>query len=130
MTAPGVGVKLRAMTVAPEELAKTLLRRASSRLASAERERTEAIEEVHHQVRALRSSFAFGRVWLIGSLPWGGFGLRSDIDLVLEGASEPTLIAIADAVGSATGRVVDALALEALPEGFAARVLAEGELVS
>ena len=38
------------------------------------------------------------RAWLVGSLAWGGFGERSEVDLVLDGVSGPlaTAIEIAD----------------------------------
>jgi predicted nucleotidyltransferase len=117
------------MTVAPGDLASTLLRRAAVQREADDRARTEALHAVEQTIPALQSELHFGRVWLIGSLAWGGFGVRSDIDLVIEGASEHVLLAIAEAIGRTTGRLVDGMALETLPKSFAARVLAEGRLV-
>jgi len=118
------------MTVAPEDLARTMLRRASAQIEAAERDRADTVTAVTRELRRLRQQLGFRRAWLIGSLAWGGFGVRSDIDVVIEGASEQDLMTVADAVGSATGRVVDALAFESLPEDFAARVLGEGRRVA
>ena len=118
------------MPVAPGDLASTLLRRAASKREVDERARADSLHALTQTLHALRSQLDFGRVWIIGSLAWEGFGERSDIDLVVEGATEPVLFAIAEEVGRASGRLVDALALETLPESFAARAVAEGRLVT
>ncbi len=67
-----------------------------------------------------------GQAWLIGSLAWGGFGERSDIDLVTRGVSGPDATRIEDAITRSTGVGVDLLELEALPPGFRQRVEREG----
>lgn len=118
------------MGTSPADLARTLRQRAAAaqRVDAAEAERCRAC--VAEVLRGLRRTHDFGRAWLIGSLAWGAFGVRSDVDIVLEGASAATLLELAERVGEKTDRVVDALALEALPSGFRARVLAEGALVA
>jgi predicted nucleotidyltransferase len=118
------------MSVSPADLAYTLLRRAAAQREADDQARANALDAVTNTLHALRSRLHFGRVWLIGSLAWGGFGLRSDIDVVVEGTTERVLFAIAEEVGRSSGRLVDGLALETLPESFAARVLAEGQLVT
>lgn len=67
-----------------------------------------------------------GRAWLIGSLAWGGFGERSDVDLVLSGVGSAQATEIEDAVVQAAGTAVDVLELEELPASFRARVESEG----
>ena len=64
--------------------------------------------------------------WLIGSLAWGGFGERSDVDLVVDGVDRAELVGIERAVAKAAGVEVDLLELGTLPSQFRARVLAEG----
>jgi predicted nucleotidyltransferase len=93
------------------------------RLARVERE-----ADVREQVAGIvRSHLPTGaRAWLIGSLAWGGFGERSDIDLVLEGVDAPTALRIEIAVTRAAQAEVDLLTLDALPEAFRQRVLSEG----
>jgi predicted nucleotidyltransferase len=73
---------------------------------------------------------AIDAAWLVGSLAWGGFGARSDVDLVVRGAALETLGAIAaraeEKLGpDAQGRI-DVLRLEDLPPSFRERVLSTG----
>lgn len=67
-----------------------------------------------------------GRAWLIGSLAWGGFGPRSDVDLVVSGLSGRDITALESAVAERLGVGVDILVLEDLPPRFRERVEAEG----
>jgi predicted nucleotidyltransferase len=67
-----------------------------------------------------------GRAWVIGSLAWGEFGVRSDIDLVFENVPDRSLIDIEMSVSRATALAVDVLRLRDLPPDFRARVLREG----
>lgn len=82
--------------------------------------------EVRRQVAVLRRELRFGRAWLIGSIAWGGFGVRSDVDLVVEAADGNVVHEVAERLGEATGRAVDVLAFETLPASFQSRILADG----
>ncbi len=117
------------MSVSPQELAATLLRRASARREADAKDQDECLREVARTIATLRGELGFGRAWLIGSLAWGGFGVRSDVDIVVEKADTPVANALADAIGDATGRNVDVLVLGSLPPGFQKRVLEEGRHV-
>jgi predicted nucleotidyltransferase len=117
------------MSVSPDELAATLMRRASAQHAADERARETCLGEVERVLRASRVALGFERAWVIGSLAWGSFGLRSDIDVVIAGAIPAVLIELSDRIGRATSRSVDVLALEGLPSRFRQRVLSEGRLV-
>lgn len=116
------------MTVKPEDLANTLRTRARQR---------QTAEEVTRQRTLVAAREIVGdstlppnaRVWLIGSLPWGGFGERSDIDMVFDGVGRTEALALADRVGERTGRHVDVLMLAELPDEFRTRVLIEGTLL-
>ena len=118
------------MPVSPEELARTLLRRASARRSADDRDRAACLAEVARVVPSLRRELGFGRAWLIGSLAWGGFGTRSDVDVVIEGAKLDDAHVVSDKLGEATGRSVDVLLLETLPPAFQRRVLSEGRNVA
>jgi predicted nucleotidyltransferase len=118
------------MSVTPRDLARTLVRRAAVRREADERARAACLRASEASLRRLRDAVGFRRAWLVGSLAGGRFGLRSDIDVVLEGADDRALAEVAEAIGEATGRAVDVLAFERLPPGFKARVVAEGLSVS
>jgi predicted nucleotidyltransferase len=66
------------------------------------------------------------RAWLIGSLAWGGFGERSDIDVVLSGVAPAAATLIEENIARAAGVEVDILHLEDLPDSFRQRVEQEG----
>src|SRR5690606_19196516 len=99
-----------------------------------ERERREELQRERHAQRtraaveeAVRAHLpAQGRAWLIGSLAWGGFGERSDVDLVLSGVSSAQATEIEDAVVRAGGVAADLLELEDLPASVRELVEREG----
>lgn len=69
------------------------------------------------------------RAWLIGSLAWGGFGERSDVDVVVEGLASEAATRLEQVLVRMAGVPVDLLHLETLPEAFRERVVAEGVAV-
>lgn len=112
------------MPVSVEESVRHLRERARRR--SAERERRE-LDVREAAIGALRAALPKGgRGWLIGSVAWGGFGERSDVDLVLSGVTGVEATRIEDAVARATGVEVDLLDFDALPPAFQERVTSEG----
>jgi predicted nucleotidyltransferase len=77
----------------------------------------------------LRERYRVQRVWLFGSLAWGGFHARSDIDIAVEGLS-PKERGVAGAEASRLcGVIVELFPLEEVPKSLAQRVVAEGELL-
>ncbi len=114
------------VTVTPDDLARTLKSRVRAQLRRDALERERVLVSVRATVADLRTSLGFREAWTIGSVAWGDFGVRSDIDIVLEGASPSALIETAELLGQRTGRLVDVLALEALSEEFQRRVRTEG----
>jgi predicted nucleotidyltransferase len=78
--------------------------------------------------RAVESARAAGscrRVWLFGSYAWGQPGLRSDLDLMVEGDANE----VAYSVGRACGLEVHALRVEDASTVLRARCEAEGMLL-
>lgn len=112
------------MAVTAAETA-ALLRRQTQARRSADRQRAIELRRV---VSALvRAELPTGgRAWLIGTLAWGEFGARSDIDLVLDAVPNETATHIEIAVTRTARAEVDILWLDDLPAAFAARVLADG----
>jgi predicted nucleotidyltransferase len=115
------------VTVTPEDLARTLVRRHAKAREQA-RSRAEGLRGV--LLREVRDEIARGRLrraWLVGSLAWGGFDLASDVDLVVEGVAEEDAAALWDRLSTELGARVDLLRLESLSASFARRVHDEGE---
>lgn len=112
------------MAVTPADTLRTLrARSARARLEASERAR-----KLRIAVEALvRSRLPpEGRAWLIGSLAWGDFGERSDVDLVFDQVSAPETAAIEVELSRALGVAVDRLHLGDLSPEFRARVEREG----
>jgi len=115
------------MDPGPRDLVATLVaRRRATALEQGERG-TRLHDRARRIAQRLRQERRLDGAWLVGSLAWGGFGERSDVDLVVRGADETQLGALWILVGDALDAEVDLLRLEDLPEAFAARVLSEGE---
>jgi predicted nucleotidyltransferase len=115
------------MTARPSDLAATLIAR--RRLASArDRDRATALRErLRDAACRLRRQGRLDAAWLVGSLAWGGFGERSDVDVVARGVDAARVGAVwADLMDALDARV-DLLRLEDLPEAFRDRVLSEGK---
>ena len=116
----------RSLTVRPQELALALIERSRlERAGDLERGRR-LVRQLREGIGALRARYAFDAAWLIGSLAWGGFGRRSDIDVVVRGAAPGRAGELWAALTDALGVPIDVLRLESLPEAFRRRVLAEG----
>jgi predicted nucleotidyltransferase len=119
------------MPVLPSDLAATLVAR--RQVANArELERADRLRaRVREVASRLRARGVVDAAWLVGSLAWGRFGPRSDVDLVVRGTDPSRLGALwADVVeqlGPDAGEQVDLLRFEELAEPFRRRVLSEGQ---
>lgn len=119
------------MAVQPSDLARELARRGKLALAIEAQRAGEVRGLVNAEVAALLADGLARRAWLIGSLAWGHFGVRSDVDVVLEGLAPDRIGAAADRIARRVRTEVDVLRIEDLPDSFIRRVLADGvELVA
>lgn len=105
-------------------------------LARRERERAVAIvARSHERVAAVPSLVAIlvargaTRIWLFGSLAWGGAHESSDIDLATEGLAADELLRAQGELLCAAPAPVDLVRLEEAPPELAARVRADGRCV-
>lgn len=112
------------MSVTPAETAATLQKRSAESRRQAETRALAAREQVLAIVRGLLAPTM--RAWLIGSLAWGAFGTRSDVDVVLSGVDRERAGAIEDALLRALRVEVDLLVFEDLPASFRDRIEREG----
>jgi len=112
------------MSVTPEEALETLHSRAVRARAAEEAHAAEVLARVR---RTVQDRLPPGvRAWLIGSLAWGGFGVRSDVDLVVRGAAPAAATALEVELICELKLEVDVLRMEDLPGGFRERVEREG----
>lgn len=119
------------MTVTASDLARALVLRTRTRQAAEERQRLEVMHTLREAVPLIAEELSLGHVWVIGSAAWGGFGLRSDVDLVVEhGERTGARVELADRVGSLLGRVVEVLPLAQVVDSLRRRTLAEGVRVA
>ncbi len=112
------------MTVSVEQTVATLRARATARRA-AQDARAQAVRD--RLLRSLRAHLPpTTKAWLIGSLAWGGFGERSDVDLVLHGADSGFACRLELLLTRELDVPVDVLRAEDLPATFRQRVERDG----
>lgn len=71
-------------------------------------------------------SYGARRVWLFGSLAWGVPDAHADIDLAVEGLPRSIYFAALGELLSRGTTSVDLVAMEEIPEAFAARIRTHG----
>jgi predicted nucleotidyltransferase len=114
------------MPTGPSETAAALVLRHRREREAHEHRAAELRRCVAGEAAALIEQGLAVRAWLIGSLAWGSFGERSDVDVVFEGLAPGAIGFAAAELAERLGARVDVLRLEDLPESFQARVLREG----
>jgi predicted nucleotidyltransferase len=114
------------VSVKPEDLARTLVRRHAEERRRAESRAQELRAGIRHTIAEAISRGIIRRAWLVGSLAWGGFDRTSDVDLVVEGLCSEKSSTMWDQLSAELGVRVDLLRLESLPPGFTDRVRSEG----
>lgn len=114
------------MAVRPEDLARALVRRRQEAAQAETRRASRLRAELEAALREARPATGFHRAWLVGSLARGGFGSGSDVDVVVEGASEEEAGRLWGALARRLDAPLDLMRLESLEPSFRARVLEEG----
>jgi len=113
-------------TATPRDAARALEARAEREQADLARRALELEGRVEEVARHLCVRFGARRVFLFGSLAWGGFHASSDVDLAVEGIAPDRLCEAATEASAAAERVVELFALEELPPSFRERITSEG----
>jgi len=119
-----IRVTLSFVDLTPKQTAEILRQRSAEARAQAEARARATREQVIQAVKARLPPGA--RAWLIGSLAWGDFGERSDVDLVMAGVDSTLATSIEVAVCRAAQAEVDLLTFEWLSPSFRERVEREG----
>lgn len=117
------------MTITPAQAAEALVARARQRHAAVEARRAALRAALPALAAKLRATYGARQILVFGSLAWGGFHTRSDVDVAVEGLSAEQL---ADATTDACeimGATVELFRLDALPDAFRRRIVADGETV-
>lgn len=112
------------MSIRPEETVETLKLRSREQRLFWEARASELRERVLRVAREYLGPE--GQAWLIGSLAWGGFGERSDVDLVVEHLSPDRAAELERALAGLAGCELDLLRLGELSPTFRKRVLETG----
>jgi predicted nucleotidyltransferase len=114
------------VVVTPADLRRTLMERSRARrLAAEDRARCVARAAKDGVAELVRRGLVH-QAWLIGSAAWGGFGVRSDADVVVRGLPAPARSRAEALMAETVGTHVDVLRWEDLPDGFRERVAREG----
>ncbi len=88
--------------------------------------RRRRLEERLPRAAELLRALGAERVWLVGSLAWGLFDERSDVDLAVRGLPAERDVESLDAVEKLLGARVDLIRVETVDAAFARRIEQEG----
>lgn len=122
-TPAGDGI-LPPMPVTARETAEVLRRRHAQRQQADD---ARAVRVRQLAVQTLRDHLPPDtHAWLFGSIAWGGFGPRSDVDVAVEGVSPADATRLELDLVTALGLEIDLLRLEELPASFGERIRREG----
>ena len=113
----------------PEHTAATLVQR-FEREASRINARSERLrDQIHHHVPKTAHRVGAKRVYLFGSLVWGGAHLGTDVDLAVEGLDSVATGNFAAELFGVIDAWLDVVRLETASEGLRERIVEDGCLV-
>ncbi|RME28721.1 MAG: nucleotidyltransferase domain-containing protein, partial [Deltaproteobacteria bacterium] len=115
--------------VRPEDTARALLERAAREIAESEKRAGTLLEKVRSTVPDSAARFGIKRVYLFGSLAWGGVHSRSDVDLATEGLKPVDRASFAAELSRKVGMDIDVVLLESAPPELKERVVRDGEIL-
>jgi predicted nucleotidyltransferase len=114
--------------VLPEDTAKSLIRRFAM-----EGDRSDRAERLRMKVRETAASIArelgARKVYLFGSLVWGGIHSRTDVDLAVEGLSSAQVDHFSAGVIQTLGVIPDVVRIEEAPENLRRRIEESAEIL-
>jgi len=94
-----------------------------------EERRNEALQKVQHIAQLLKNTYRAEKVYLYGSLAWGGFDRYSDIDIYVIGLTGNYWQAYREVEAIATPIPVNVTCNEDCLEGLREKVLEKGVLI-
>lgn len=103
-----------------------MAQRARSAIAACAARREFAIAQLRAACGELVRAGVATDAWLIGSAAWGGFGERSDVDVVVRALDPSRVTETADRLAAVAGVAVDLLRFEELAPSFRDRVERDG----
>lgn len=108
------------------QLAQAWKKRALLREASLNRHRERLIHSVRMLMPQIKEVPGLKRLWLLGSVAWGGFHERSDIDVAVEGVGERDYWSLIGIIERAVDVPVQVIRVEEIDSGFRTRIVNEG----
>lgn len=121
-----LGATVKAVETSPRTLRHALIERARVAREAAEATRAHAVTAARRVCEGLVARGVVREAWLIGSAAWGGFGVRSDLDIVVCGLDRSAAPEVADELVRDTGLPVDLLRWEEISPSLQARARSEG----
>ena len=116
-------------TATPESMARALMARAAKEQAALAATECALRARLPELARLLRQRFGATQVILFGSLAWGRFHQRSDVDLAVAGLAAADLGPATALLEAVAQRTVELFRFEDLPASFRARVVDGGEVL-
>lgn len=118
------------MLLTPEEKKKYALgwrKREEARKHALEKRKADALDKASRAAAFLKEKYGV-RVYLFGSLAWGGFWERSDIDLAVEGFNDPRnyLKVFGEVWDIVSPFNVDLVLFQDIDEGFRQEIVSKG----
>ncbi len=115
--------------IRPEDTARTLVRRFAERFKQEDELATRLLTRVRACVPEIAAAMGLRRVFLFGSLVWGGVHSRTDVDLAVEGLPPGERASFHVRISKEVDAEVDVVLLESAPDTLRRRILQNGELV-
>ncbi len=115
--------------VNPKETARVLLRRHARQAQTPDPRREALLAQVRSAVPDVAREFGATRVFLFGSVAWGGVHAHSDVDLGVEGILPKDVDGFAARLLWNVDADVQVVAIEDAPAGLRDRILRDGLLI-
>ena len=115
--------------IRPQDTARSLVRRFAEQFKQEDELATRLLTRVRASVPEIAAEMGLRRVFLFGSLVWGGVHSRTDVDLAVEGLPPAERASFHVRISREVDAEVDVVLLESAPDTLRRRILQDGELV-